>query len=721
MMMPMSRAWAVLGVFAATACLEPALVECPEDLLCPQGYICHPAHRTCLLPEQLDSCRGMPDDKSCLVAGATGYCRDEICLPISCGNGFVDLTEVCDDGNLQRGDGCNATCSSNETCGNGTLDASVGEECDDANLVDGDACDSRCRTETETWTVEGIGLAGDAPGQMVYDESRQQVLYVTDGTTWIYDGTRWSLVTIDGLPHTGWSWLQVTYDTHRQRVVLVGQLAAVGAAMVAYDWDGTAWTQLAPLSPPALPLARITYDTVRRAVLVVGGMGGINSWLFDPATGVLTPQGAVSTTFLSHDASLAFDRVRGIAFLAFSNNVFRWSGAAWTRTIITSQPQFSGFTILFDPREDALFAFGGDTSGPSPSVMRLAGAEWLPVASEVLPVPRVAPSVVWHSSRNARIVFGGTNGSVEQPDTFEWDGAAWTHVPSRDTPHRDASGGRLRFAYDPLRRALFQLGGRVEPGQMDAWILDANGWRQAKAAPFEEGTPDAIAYDPVRDGFVYSTKDAGTFVWRENWSVVEDEGTSLVNGLTAMTYDPTRRAIVGLIGSFAYMLESSARKWTPLPSAPALASFETLAFEARRQRLIAGIGQNVYELDSTQWSPILSPGPFFDSVTDARRGSVLFVRANAPLWELVDGVWFESANPVFGMSSNAVGSAIDGSLLVIVSLRAARLLWERTFVGPSPRDACTGGDDDGDTLVDCDDGDCWWSCTPACPPYASCP
>ncbi len=59
-----------------------------------------------------------------------------------CGNGVVDLDEACDDGNTTSGDGCNATCTSDETCGNGFRDPD--EWCDDGNTMAGDGCDPSC-------------------------------------------------------------------------------------------------------------------------------------------------------------------------------------------------------------------------------------------------------------------------------------------------------------------------------------------------------------------------------------------------------------------------------------------------------------------------------------------------------------------------------------------------------------------------------------------------
>ena len=72
------------------------------------------------------------------------------------------MTEECDDGNLDPGDGCDENCAietatfwectnvpetlseCNLICGNGKLEASNTELCDDDNNEDLDGCDSTC-------------------------------------------------------------------------------------------------------------------------------------------------------------------------------------------------------------------------------------------------------------------------------------------------------------------------------------------------------------------------------------------------------------------------------------------------------------------------------------------------------------------------------------------------------------------------------------------------
>lgn len=69
-------------------------------------------------------------------------------LPIgnTCGDGVLDATEECDDGNVIDGDGCAADCTLEPFCGDGQVDP--GEECDDGNDADGDGCAADCTIET---------------------------------------------------------------------------------------------------------------------------------------------------------------------------------------------------------------------------------------------------------------------------------------------------------------------------------------------------------------------------------------------------------------------------------------------------------------------------------------------------------------------------------------------------------------------------------------------
>jgi cysteine-rich repeat protein len=80
-------------------------------------------------------------DGSCDGSGSGSGCDQD---PV-CGNGVVELGELCDDGNFLGGDGCSASCLPEPACGNGIIE--VGETCDDGNTTNGDGCSSVCICE----------------------------------------------------------------------------------------------------------------------------------------------------------------------------------------------------------------------------------------------------------------------------------------------------------------------------------------------------------------------------------------------------------------------------------------------------------------------------------------------------------------------------------------------------------------------------------------------
>jgi fibro-slime domain-containing protein len=77
------------------------------------------------------------------------------CHQTVCGDGKVEGSEGCDDGNTLPNDGCSPTCHAEPNCSSATGTCTsicgdglvVGEECDDGNTNNGDGCSSTCKVE----------------------------------------------------------------------------------------------------------------------------------------------------------------------------------------------------------------------------------------------------------------------------------------------------------------------------------------------------------------------------------------------------------------------------------------------------------------------------------------------------------------------------------------------------------------------------------------------
>ena len=62
-----------------------------------------------------------------------------------CGNSIVEGGEQCDDGNLNNGDGCSSICKIEAICGDAVVEPP--EQCDDGNTNGGDGCSASCMIE----------------------------------------------------------------------------------------------------------------------------------------------------------------------------------------------------------------------------------------------------------------------------------------------------------------------------------------------------------------------------------------------------------------------------------------------------------------------------------------------------------------------------------------------------------------------------------------------
>lgn len=117
------------------------------------------ADEDCTTAGDGDSCEPRPGD-GCDVGcqledGFACPTPGDACVATTCGDGVVEGTEDCDDGNSLIGDGCTPFCTREPDCTDGTCTAVCGDEvvfapetCDDGNVVSGDGCSASCEIET---------------------------------------------------------------------------------------------------------------------------------------------------------------------------------------------------------------------------------------------------------------------------------------------------------------------------------------------------------------------------------------------------------------------------------------------------------------------------------------------------------------------------------------------------------------------------------------------
>ncbi len=138
--------------------------------LCDSGGIATPTcNPDCTLPVCGDTIVNPIAGEDCDDGGETAAC-DIDCTLASCGDDTVNLTagETCDDGG--QSPTCDGDCTA-VVCGDGVENNLAGEYCDDGNNDDGDGCSATCVTE------EGPGTSTEEGGSSESDSG------TSEGTT----------------------------------------------------------------------------------------------------------------------------------------------------------------------------------------------------------------------------------------------------------------------------------------------------------------------------------------------------------------------------------------------------------------------------------------------------------------------------------------------------------------------------------------------------------
>ena len=713
----MRRVSLVVAVLIS-GCLEPKLVTCPGDELCPVGTLCDTVHGGCISPDQAQACVGVADHEACRAGSVIGYCLDQICIDPKCGNHIVEPGELCDDGNRVDGDGCSATCMSREQCGDGALDRQLGEECDDGNLLSHDGCDSRCLEETPMWTVDALGPSRAEPQWTTYDPQVGKVVLVADGYVWAWDGARWSVAGTGG-PRIADAY-SVAYDTLRTRLVVIAAHPQSGDTLdpnpprdQLYEWDGTTWTIGTLANAPAVSSFVVTYDELHARVFGFGTniQGVVVTAALDITnrtwTTVAPPNGFTGAT----DKTIAFDTNRGrvvvVATVGATAVTGEWNGTTWTVSSPTMVAT-GGWSAFYDSSITRVVVIGTSSTGTTTPAQSWNGAAWSSLTA--LPQLRYQPSAAFDATRGVRVVFGGESAGIPD-DIVEGSGASWA-IATRTTP---PPGVDNVCGVDEGRHRLVCVG----PGETlsDTWAWTGTWIR----IPGDVGEPPpAITYDPVRATMVSIVTGQMVVLDDAGWHSVGLQGP--IAPALALVFDPTSRQLVAsvteLFSNVTNTLFIDEQNQTrSFPSTP----LTSLAFDARNRAVVGTTYSSAVQLTADTWTPIVSPGAGFKAITNARRGTVEFVGPPHDV-ERSGLSWIDlAAAPIQLVGASAFDQS-TGELFTIGVDGVSRFMLHRRWDSVTPFEDCSSTiDSDGDGLAGCDDPDCWTVCQPACPPLTTCP
>ncbi len=151
------------------ACSQSTSVTCSTGLVCPASMACSMDGTSCIGINTQCGDGARQDGEACDDGNTSDNdgCNATCSSSERCGNLYTDTVqgEVCDDGNTTSGDGCSADCRSRELCGNSITDKAISQACDDGNTTSGDGCSADCRSIE----VCGNGVTDFAKGERCDD------------------------------------------------------------------------------------------------------------------------------------------------------------------------------------------------------------------------------------------------------------------------------------------------------------------------------------------------------------------------------------------------------------------------------------------------------------------------------------------------------------------------------------------------------------------------
>ncbi len=324
-------------------------------------------------------------------------------------------------------------------------------------------------------------------------------------------------------------------------------------------------------------------------------------------------------------------------------------------------------------------------------------------------------AVVYDAVRSRVLMYGGASGAVTS-DTWEWDGAVWTHLPSTDNPPRRSQFG---LAWDSRRQRLVLFGGENETGGVfdDTWEWDGARWTRVlptTTPPARAG--HAMTYDAQRGVVVLfgghvpflgstSAQFGDTWEWDGvRWTERATTVAPSARSDAAMAYDPVRGRTV-LFGGGPLRGAGTDETWewdgtaweqrSSSAAQPTELRGGAMAFDAARNRITMFGGTRrsgaqtaeLWEWDGTSWSvtvPASRPSNRTGAglAFDAGRGCLVLFGSewSSDTWEWDGARWTQvtPGSPAFTNAPLAYDSVRGRTVALAAGLNAGTWEWDGT-------------------------------------------
>ncbi len=681
----------LVSVFMALAlggCIEPSAVTCSNGLVCPVGTVCVESIPACVLPVQIESCRGKEDGSDCIANGDEGLCKAGACLPKGCGDGVKRDSEQCDLvdlGQTAEGDpiddctdlgyhdagpiGCTPQCTFDVSacqrrCGDGIRDPE--EQCDGADLMFDNctdlgyyddkplACSGVCVPDTAVCT----GYCGDGTrnGPEICDGAPP----AGAGACFDYGYDAGSLgcagfcgVDFAGCERIGWTSVAgseafiAVYDLDGRP----DDLWAVGVNGLAAHFDGTQFS-VTPTNTTQLLQAVWSTSSVAYAV-------GPAGTILRHANGAWAPMTSGTSANFNDVWGAAADDVYAVG----GNAIYHYNGSAWSPMALAGLTDV-GFSGVWGSGPTDVYAVGFDRVEAGVILHSTGGA--FTVLRKGLPF---APSKIDGKSTSDVWVIGAST-------ILHYNGTSWSELGSQTAVTTVAALGNGRAIVGSYNKSMVQYTDGIQLIPIPTTIQARAAWASGPEDVFLGGTAPVrrlrgAAWSPVYTVAPYDN----TFTLAPFFSAVD--GTA-----------PNDIFAVGVAG---LILHYDGARWTTVPSGTSNTLYSIFTLSASNSYAV-GAGGAIVHFDGSQWSQVAS-------------GTI----------ETLFDVWASSPTDIFVVGMNGVILHGDGSgfsrMTVAGHTRSLRAVW-----GAASNDVYAVGDGN---LVMHYDGTSWTQLRADPTPYSN--
>ncbi|HSW61414.1 MAG TPA: kelch repeat-containing protein, partial [bacterium] len=277
----------------------------------------------------------------------------------------------------------------------------------------------------------------------------------------------------------------IAFDSTRGVLVMFGGYGRRDT----WEFDGKCWKKASLISSAPFPRegGRIAYSTKNGKMLLFGGhkSGGMMSndiWEYDGIKWVdLTPSPLPSDwpPIRSHHG-WDYNSGTGKFILfggSFKNDIWEWNGTAFKKITVADSPSPRTATdIVYDSTRNVFVLFGGYTfDGYSDETWEFDGTDWKEIKPAQKPPARIDHAAAYDAKREKIVIFGGQDESnIRLSDTWEWDGLNWKQIVTANSP---APQREAAMSYDPLSEKMV-LNGIVGSLLNDSgtWFYDGTDW-----------------------------------------------------------------------------------------------------------------------------------------------------------------------------------------------------------------------------------------------------